>query len=204
MATGNDQVKQAFELVRMGDEAVLKENYLNEEGVYHLEVDLRKSDPFDPYAGTKALDPSLFTYVDSFRKAMVNLAPIAVDFIVEEPKEETDRLIEEAFRRHYRMELCECQRERKRLKIISVVFMIVGALLLAVAVAMGFTDFGIIDDVIGEIVSIAAWVFVWAAVEKVAFDLRDLKKDALYNAVMSLTDISFKKGGESDAGNHRP
>ena len=91
MATGNDQVKQAFELVRMGDEAVLKENYLNEEGVYHLEVDLRKSDPFDPYAGTNALDPSLFTYVDSFRKAMVNLAPIAVDFIVEEPKEETDR-----------------------------------------------------------------------------------------------------------------
>ncbi len=204
MARDNDQVKKAFELVRLGDEAVLKENYLNEDGVYHLEVDLRKSSPFDPYAGTRALDPSLFTYVDSFRKAMVNLAPIAVDFLVEDPRQEEERLIEEAFRRHYRMELCECQRERKRLKIVSAVFLLVGALLLALAIAMGFTDFGLVDDVIGEIVSIAAWVFVWAAVEKVFFDLRDLKKDAIYNAVMSLTDISFKRRGNADAGNDRP
>ena len=204
MARDNGQVKKAFELVRLGDEAVLKENYLNEDGVYHLEVDLRNSNPFDPYAGIRALDPSLFTYVDSFRKAMVNLAPIAVDFLVEEPDEEEERLIEEAFRRHYRMELCECQRERKRLKIVSAVFLVVGALLLALAIAMGFTDFGLVDDVIGEIVSIAAWVFVWAAVEKLFFDLRDLKKDAIYNAVMSLTDISFKRRGNADAGNDRP
>ena len=204
MARDNGQVKKSFELVRLGDEAVLKENYLNEDGVYHLEVDLRKSNPFDPYAGIRALDTSLFTYVDSFRKAMVNLAPIAVDFLVEEPDEEEERLIEEAFRRHYRMELCECQRERKRLKIVSAVFLLVGALLLALAIAMGFTDFGLVDDVIGEIVSIAAWVFVWAAVEKVFFDLRDLKKDAIYNAVMSLTDISFKRRGNADAGNDRP
>lgn len=190
--------------MHMSDKGVLKEDYVQEGSVYHLEVDLRNTDPFDPYAGKKSLDPSLFSHVDSYRKAMVSLNPIAIDFIVGDKDEAEDALIEKAFRHHYRIELCECQRSRKRLKAVSAVFLIVGAILLGVAVTMGFTDFGIIDDVIGEIVSIAAWVFVWTAVEKVFFDLRGLKKDALYYAVMSLTDISFKEGEKADESSHRP
>lgn len=204
MKKKSEQVKKALALVHMSDKGVLKEDYVQEGGVYHLEVDLRKTDPFDPYAGKKSLDPSLFSHVDSYRKAMVSLNPIAIDFIVGDKDEAKDALIEEAFRHHYRIELCECQRSRKRLKVVSAVFLIVGAILLGVAVTMGFTDFGIIDDVIGEIVSIAAWVFVWTAVEKVFFDLRGLKKDALYYAVMSLTDISFKEGEKADESSYRP
>ncbi len=190
---GWDTVKEARELIKGKDDSVFLEPYKEEGGVYRLSVDLREIDPFLAHSGRLFLDEGIFTYVDSFRKAMPSPSPIAIDFIVAALEEKRDADIEKAFRRHYRLELSETKRECRHVRLTSILMLIVGAILMGIYLFFSFGELGLVYEVIAEIVSIASWVFIWAAVEKAFFDLHELKVDALYYSIMSLTEIRFRQ-----------
>lgn len=190
MQVGKEFIKAVRAKARAGGDRSLLKPYVREDGACHIEVDLREEDPFLSYSGKRSLDNEIFEYVDAYKKAMPNPYPVAMDFLVRPGSDE--KSIERAFHNHYELELSEHKRAYYRTRILSVAMLIFGALLMALYLIFTFGNLGFVWEVIAEVISIASWVFIWAAVEKWCFDASDLRRQCRYDALMCISSVSFK------------
>lgn len=85
---------------------------------------------------------------------------------------EEESIYTEAIREYYSKSYRESCRELKRNNLISLVLAIIGAIILAVAVYIECRYSSVIWS---ELVDIAAWVFVWEAVDTKFFKTRQIK-----------------------------
>lgn len=184
------------QIVKDDPDTTLLDSYRREDGSYLLTVDLTGGSPFEGYGGKRFLDAGIFDYIDSLRQGLDPKEKVEIAFLVEKRDEEEERLIEEAFRRHYKIELNGAKTSRRRMKVVSLFLLVVGSLLIGLYLGLSFGTQSFVWEIIAEVVSIASWVFVWAAVEKFCFGLPEKKRDAYYYASMSMIGVSFISKGD--------
>ncbi len=94
----------------------------------------------------------------------------------------------EAIREYYRKGYGESRRELKRNNIISLILAILGAVILAVAV---FLEYNYESVIWAELVDIAAWVFVWEAVDTKFFKTLHIKAHGQRCLALATMSIDF-------------
>jgi hypothetical protein len=166
-----------------------------EDGKAHITVDLRRGFPvFAPYSSKKDLSPEIFTYVEGVAKYLKVSQEVAVDFLILPEQSDIAENVKNEFYGNYRFELDEKREEVHKIKLQSLYLMIIGVFLLIVCSAFGY--FGITNNdgvmnIVSQIVSIASWVFIWAAVEKFYFDRTETNKEALRSAQLADASLNF-------------
>ncbi len=102
--------------------------------------------------------------------------------------DESEKIVyEKAIKEYYRGRNIHNERELKRNNLISFVLAVVGVLVLAFAV---FVD-SLGANIWAEVVDIAAWVFLWEAVDMQFFKSRELKINRLRNQAFMSAKIEY-------------
>jgi hypothetical protein len=174
---------------------------MKEDGKAHIEVDLcHGADVFDPFSNRHDLDPSLFAYVESSAKYLRVTVPVSIDFQIDPSKAADQERISKEFRGNYRFEfdetrheIAKCNRAILWLYFVGIVLILITSLL--TGFYHNFSDQGTSGaeyfDIASQITSIASWVFIWDAVDKQAFEKKDLKRKSLRSAQLCGADITF-------------
>ncbi len=174
---------------------------MKEDGRAHIEVDLRHgAEVYDAFSSGHDLSPALFSYVESSVKYLRVSTPISIDFLVDPSKTMDQEKISKEFKGNYRFDFDETRHEIFRCNHSIIWLYLVGVLLIVLTSLFTgfyhkFTAEGIYGaeyfDIASQILSIASWVFIWDAVDKQAFEKRDLKKKLLRDAQLCDPNISF-------------
>lgn len=165
------------------------------DGKAHIIVDLRRGFPvFEPYSSKNDLSPDIFAYVEGVAKYIKVSQELAVDFLINPDQTGLTDSVKNEFYSNYRFELDEKREEIHKIKLQSLYLMIIGVILLVTCSAFGY--FGITNNdgvmnIVSQIVSIASWVFIWAAVEKFYFDRTAMNKEALKTAQLADASLNF-------------
>ncbi len=144
---------------------------VDSEGRFCIPVDLRGEELYAPFAGKSRLNDDLFAAVEEAAK--LSHKPIHLEMKLEEERLPEKDHVRRGYCRHYEAEMEETKRKIKKLNLQSLLLLAVGILFLA---GYGLSQYYLggheIYFIVPEILSIVAWVFVWAATEKFFFDSR--------------------------------
>ena len=174
---------------------------MGEDGKAHIEVDLcHGAEVYDPFSNGHDLDPSLYSYVESSAKYLRVSVPVSIDFLIDPAKVPDEAKISKEFKGNYRFEfdetrheIAKCDRAILWLYFVGIILILITSLL--TGLYHHFSDNSISGaeyfDIASQITSIASWVFIWDAVDKQAFERKDLKKKSLRSAQLCGSDITF-------------
>lgn len=164
----------------------------------HIAVDLTHgAEIFDPYSSGHDLSSSLFSYVESSARYLRVSVPISVDFLVDPAKPIDQSRIQKEFKGNYRFHFDEKRHEIAKCTHSILWLYIFGILLIIVTMVLtGFyhatsESYSMYFDIASQVTSIASWVFIWDAVDKQAFERRDLKKQSLRWAQLCGAEVNF-------------
>lgn len=176
------------------------ENYalslIEDDGKAHIRVDLRKDNPvFETYSSHRDLSNNIFEYVEGVAKYVPLVVPLVVDFLIPPEYEELEGKIKSEFLTNYHFNFDEKMRQARSVKLKGWLMMVVGVLFLLVYLIFVVLEkhnasniFWFLGD---QIFSIVAWVFIWDATDKWAFQERDYKREALREAQLASSSIQF-------------
>lgn len=174
---------------------------MREDGKAHIEVDLcHGAEVFDPFSNRHDLDPSLYSYVESSAKYLRVSVPLSVDFLIDPQKVGDEDRISKEFKGNYRFEfdenrheIAKCNRAILWLYFVGIILILITSLL--TGFYHHFSDQGITGaeyfDIASQITSIASWVFIWDAVDKQAFEKKELSRKSLRAAQLCGAEINF-------------
>jgi hypothetical protein len=183
---------------------------MKEDGKAHIEVDLcHGAEVFDSFSSHRDLSPTLFAYVESSVKYLRVSVPLSIDFALDPAKSLDQERIKKEFKGNYRFdfdearhEIFRCNRQIIWLYVVGIVFIALTSVFTGLSHQYSSTDplASTYFDVASQVLSIASWVFIWDAVDKQAFEKRDLKKKLLRSAQLCASEITFitpDKGGKA-------
>ena len=151
---------------------------LDSEGRFCIPVDLRGEELYAPFSGRALLVDSFFSYVEE--ASHLSLRPLSLELKIEEERLSEKDFFRRAYVRHYEAKKEEARHQRKRDRLQSFFLLLAGIFFF---VCYGVSEYFLYDHdylfFIPEIISIVAWVFVWAATEKLFFDGRTAKIEEL-------------------------
>lgn len=167
----------------------------------HIEVNLTQDvEVFDPYSNGHDLSSSLFSYVEASAKYLRVSVPVSVDFLIDPARNLDQTKIKKEFQGNYRFNFDEKRHEIAKCNHSILWLYIFGILLIVVTMVLtGFYHgteragqaYSMYFDIASQVTSIASWVFIWDAVDKQAFERRDLKKESLRWAQLCGAEINF-------------
>jgi hypothetical protein len=165
----------------------------------HIEVDLAHgAEIYDPYSSGHDLSRSLFASVESSVKYLRVSVPVSVDFLYDPHQSIDQTRIQREFKGNYRFafdekrhEIAKCNHSIIRLYIIGVLLIILTMVLTGLYHSTQSQAYSMYFDITSQVTSIASWVFIWDAVDKQAFEKRDLKKESLRAAQLCGTEVHF-------------
>ncbi len=152
--------------------------YFNEENIYdsYSKNSLLNKDIYDSIKET-------FSYIDKKKE-------IQFEFHFEKNIEEKEKQkIKRAFKAHYAQEVLKGKKQSFRIKIISLILLLVGALFLitdGILLALGN------HFIFQNIIEIVAWVFIWEAANAFFFENASNKKEWLENIRIFEANILMK------------
>lgn len=167
------------------------------DGRVHIEVDLRHGNAiFQPYSGQHDLEPKIFGYVEDVAKYTKLTMPITVDFLIDEESVPLEKTIEDEFRSNCAFELDEKNFSAHKATRRGVRMLAIGVVILAIYVGLVASERNMASvpswyEILAEVVSIASWVFVWDAVDQIAFTRSDQHKEALRKAQIAHAEVAF-------------
>jgi len=174
---------------------------MKEDKQAHIEVDLAHDvEVFDPYSSGHDLSSSLFSYVEASAKYLRVSVPVSVDFLLEPARHFDQAKIKKEFQGNYRFnfdekrhEIAKCNHSILRLYIFGILLIIVTMVLTGFyhSTEAAGRAYSMYFDIASQVTSIASWVFIWDAVDKQAFERRDLKKESLRWAQLCGAEINF-------------
>lgn len=174
---------------------------MKEDGRAHIEVDLTHDvEVFDPYSSGHDLSSSLFSYVEASAKYLRFSIPVSIDFLVDPLRALDHARIKKEFQGNYRFnfdekrhEIAKCNRSILWLYIFGILLIILTMVLTGFYHSTEATgqSYNMYFDIASQVTSIASWVFIWDAVDKQAFERRDLKKESLRWAQLCGAEINF-------------
>jgi hypothetical protein len=200
----NDRLK---ELILAKDDFVEEyaKSLTGDDGKAHIAVDLEHGAPlFDAFSNRYDLDPSLYEYVENSAKYLRVSMPVVIDFLIDPSKAPLEEKISKEFRGNYRFvfdetrhEIAKCDRMIVWRYIIGIFFIIVTSVLTGLYHRYSGSTGSEYFDIASQITSIASWVFIWDAVDKQAFERRDLKQQTLRAAQLCGAEVHFTLGNAS-------
>lgn len=162
----------------------------------HIQVDLRHGNQiYETYSSHHDLCSPLYDYVQGVSKYVPVVIPLTIDFKITEAMKGDAIQIERMFLTNFRFEFDEKKDEAKKIKRKGLVMMAVGIFFLIVDVVfMSLQNLypeNIFYFVLNNVFSIVSWVFIWDAVDKWAFEERDVQREAIKMAQLALSNIRF-------------
>ncbi len=134
------------------------------EGNRYIPVSVRDEDsilsPFSP-KGNPTISSEFAEFLDSQYSEMGKNEKLHIDIECDTIDEQEQVLYDGAIRAYYKAEESRRRKELIRNNIIALCMVVLGALVLAISVV--FYVFS--HEIVGEIIDIVAWVFVWEAVD---------------------------------------
>lgn len=176
------------------------ENYtlslIEDDGKAHIKVDLRHGNPvFETYSSHRDLSNDIFNYVEGVARYVPLAIPLVIDFLIPLDYEPIESQISSEFFTNYNFNFDEKRREARSVQIKGWFMMGVGILFLLVYLVFVVLEktnsnnlFWFLGD---QIFSIVAWVFIWDAIDKWAFEERDYKRESLREAQLASASVVF-------------
>lgn len=190
---------EMVKLLAKSDEGLV-ENYtsslIGSDERAHITVDLRHGNQiYETYSSHHDLCSDLYSYVEGVSKFIPVVIPVTVDFLITPQMKPEARDIEVMFDTNYRFEFDEKKEEAKRLNRKGWLMMAVGIFFLIVDVVFMSLQNVYPDNllffILNNVFSIVSWVFIWDAVDKWAFEEKDIQKEAVKMAQLALSEIRF-------------
>jgi len=178
---------------------IYSENLKDEEGNSHISVDLRHGNRiFAEYSSGEHLNENIFSYVNGLCDYVPLINPLIIDFQIYSSMGSLKELIKNEFLAHYQFQVDGTKRKMRKNLLTSICLFSLGALFLAIYATVRYflRNEPVLDAIIPEIVSIMAWVFVWAATEKVFFDRKEIAKEYSKNKQIKNAKIVFHETEE--------
>lgn len=146
---------------------MLKQDFeplLDEKGCRYIPVSVREEgsilSPFSP-KGNPTISGEFAEFLDSQYTEMKKSELLHIDIECDTIDNEEKSLYTEAIRTYYKAEEKRKKREVARNNIVAIIMLAIGIVFLAVSVL--FYVFS--HEIIGEVIDIVAWVFVWESVD---------------------------------------
>ena len=115
----------------------------------------------------------------------------AVHFVVSSNviTDEEQQVYEKAIKNYYREEFAESAREIRKNTLASLVMILVGALVFAIAILLESMD---LKPLFLNILDVIAWVFVWEAADLFFLQRPVLRKEQLRNLKIAVAEFTFQ------------
>ncbi|MBO5223887.1 MAG: hypothetical protein J6C23_05185 [Clostridia bacterium] len=137
---------------------------LDEEGNRLIPVSIREEDsilsPFSP-KGRPTISGEFAEFLDSQYTDMKSKEKLHIDIECDTIDDKEEILYEGAIRSYYKAEEKRKTKELVRNNVIALIMLLTGIVVLTVSVVF----FILSHEIIGEIIDIVAWVFVWESVD---------------------------------------
>lgn len=159
----------------------------------HIFCDMRDGqDIFDKYSYHRLVNNDFYEFIERATYYLRSAVPLVVEVDVPKDFSEVD---EQSFKRdfiyHYNMNFEDKKRSIRRNKIIAIIMGVIGILWLALYVLLAKT---VQDNVINELISIVAWVFVWEATDRLFFHSTELKVECFNAGQLAVAELLFNRG----------
>ena len=158
---------------------------------------------FNKYDPTfTSLSPDVYNYLDKCSYNIPVEYKIKVEVVCNNLDEPTKEKMQEALRNHYGVKVFDNNidirannRKAFSLAVLGTIFVLIVYLGESL---LNFTSkiAGTTQDVIKEILTVTGWVFIWSAIENIAFDRRKLREDKRDNIQMMNAVLIFKSEKE--------
>jgi len=165
----------------------------DENGKYVLRMTVRDDENFlSPYSGDRqgVISAEVADFLDNAAESLDLKKPILIKVSGDTIDNEEQKLYRAAVKKYYGNRIAETDARLKKNLILSVIMAIIGAAILSVCVLLHIND-GV--AVISELIDIAAWVFVWEAVDLFFLARPALRREQLHNCRLYDAEITYEK-----------
>ncbi len=166
----------------------------------HIRVDLRHSKQiFEPFSSHRSLNPEIFAYVQSLAQYTSLAHHLTIEFHLAHPEAELEKRIMTEFVGNYSFDFDQKQRIVKRENRLIWIFLGIGIVILGLYGLLSSFQIGAVNNppasggfsVGGQILSIASWVFIWEAFDRILFDRPEERRAALRAGQLAKADVKF-------------
>lgn len=151
-------------------------------------------DIFDKYSYRRFVNNDFYDFIEKTTYYLRPAVPLIIEADVPLDFSKKD---EESFRKdfifHYNMNFENKKKSIRRNNIIATIMAIIGVILLALYVLFASI---VKDNVIIELLSILAWVFVWEATDRFFFHSTELKVECFNAGQLAIAKLVFNRGHE--------
>jgi hypothetical protein len=169
---------------------------IEDDGKAHIKVDLRHGNQvFETYSSHRDLCNDIFEYIEGVARYIPLAIPIVIDFLIPPDYESLENKISSEFFTNYNFNFDEKRREAHSVHLKGWLMMGIGILFLLVYLVFVVLEktnssnlFWFLGD---QIFSIVAWVFIWDATDKWAFEEWGYKRESLREAQLASASVVF-------------
>lgn len=167
----------------------------------YITVDLRHGNPiFQPYSSRRSLSPDLIAYVESVVQYIPLKSHLVINFLLSKDDSELKKRIKAEFIGYFSFDFDRKRLERKRDDHLVFFFFLAGIVLLtaygalsAYASSLSVSEATLSNwlTIWGQILSIASWVFLWEAFDRLFFNKSEETRETLRAAQLANAEINF-------------
>lgn len=146
---------------------------------------------YDEYSGKTLLCKEIYEYVDSAFQLIDRKKELQLQlFFPKEMSTEEKEQIQKSFKAHYATGVLYAQKQSLRIKIISLILLLVGSLFL---VADGLLLWNGSNFIFQNVIEIVSWVFIWEATNQFFFQNTANKKELFQNLLIFKAEMIEKE-----------
>lgn len=172
----------------LSDESFL--NYSEDEDKATIHIYLNHDNAYDAISGNSLLNSDIYQSIDETLSYIDKKKKVCIELHFEGDFEDKEKeRIYKAFKVHYAQEVLKGKKQSFRIKMLSLVLLIVGALfLISDGLLLAFGN----NFIFQNIIEIIAWVFIWEATNVFFFENASNKREFIKNIVIFNADIVLK------------
>jgi hypothetical protein len=167
----------------------------------HITVDLKNGNQiFQTYSSCRSLAPDLIEYIESVVQYIPLKSQLVIDFLLAEDDEELEKRIKSQFIGYFSFDFKRKREERKRDDRLVFFFIFAGIILLVFYGALSVYSSNLASSdatlsnwmtIWDQILSIASWVFLWEAFDRLFFNKSLETRETLRAAQLASAEIVF-------------
>lgn len=164
--------------------------FVQEDGRAHIVVDLRdltEKEIYEPFSASSELNSNLLDYIRQEARYLRITTPLTIDFLLEEENKSLEKRIKELYTGNYHFDFSESRQHFKRNNWMAAILLGVGMVFLSLYAILAT----LYTSPYNEIISIVAWVFVWEAVDRLAFTKQDINLQSMRDVQLCTAEVNF-------------
>lgn len=192
MSDRRNLIKQLEENIEEYKKDIKYTNYIEEEGIVSIILDLTESEIYEPFSNKTILNTAIFDYIFETYKLVDKKADlnIKIKFPENISSDEKEKIIN-LFKVNYAVDFKKSNDKIRRTNLFGAILLTVGAILFIIYELLLHYD---MNFLFCGIIEIFSWVFIWQSCEQFAFRNSENKIDKLLS--LRLFNANFSEYNE--------